>query len=109
MIMAYFNDPIMSGSAVPHANFDNCLGIYYQKVRGFGAKKLVFYDDVCSSDFTLFVCPRHGSTTCHLIAVYFLVDTSFFRSDGLYTNKAHGGGVLSAIPTFCAPAGADTI
>jgi hypothetical protein len=74
--MAHFSDASMSGSAMSHAEFDNCLGIYYQNVRGLRTKQLEFYD-VCS---TKFVCP---------ITIYFLTDTPFTGLTGhVYTRLA---------------------
>jgi hypothetical protein len=92
MIMAYFNDPIMSGSAMTHAHFENCLGIYCQYIRGLGSKQFVFYDDVCSSDFDIICLSETRLNYYTSIAICFPINTYFFRSNRLYSNKARGGG-----------------
>jgi hypothetical protein len=40
----------MNVSVMSHANFGNCLGIYYQNVRDLRTKQLEFYDNFCSID-----------------------------------------------------------
>jgi hypothetical protein len=42
----------MSGSAMSHTNFGNCLGIYYRNFRGLRTKHLEFYD-VFAFDFDI--------------------------------------------------------
>jgi hypothetical protein len=75
--MAYFSDASMGLSAMSHANFDNCLGIYYQNVRGLRNKQLEFYDNLCASNFEIICLSRQDSMTCAMITIYFLTNTPF--------------------------------
>jgi hypothetical protein len=51
VISVLSKDASLSGSAMSHTNFGNCLGIYFHNVRGLRTKQPEFYDDVSSSDF----------------------------------------------------------
>jgi hypothetical protein len=94
--MAYFSHASMGRSAMSHANFGNCLGIYCQDVSGLRTKQLEFYD-VCASNFDIIclsetwlndLCYDH-----HLFPNRYTV----YRSDRPYINKARCGGVLTDI------------
>jgi hypothetical protein len=79
------------------AKFGNCVGIYYQHVRGLRTKQLEIYDNVCATDFNI-ICLTE---TCLNDSCYdhnlFPNGYTLYQSDWPYTNKARGGGVLTAI------------
>jgi hypothetical protein len=81
--MAYFSDANTGGSAMSNANFVNCLGIYYQNVRGLRTKELEF-----SKTWLNDLYYDHN-----LFPNKYIV----YQSDRPYINKARSGGVLTAI------------
>jgi hypothetical protein len=94
--MAYFSDASIGRLAMSHANFGNCLGIYYQNIKGFRTKQLEFHD-VCASNFNI-IC--FSETWLNdLCYDYNLFPNRYivYRSDQLYINKDRSGGVLTAI------------
>jgi hypothetical protein len=80
-----------------HANFGNCLSIYYyQNVRGLRTKQLEFYD-ACASNFdTICLIETWLNDLCYDHNL-FPNKYTVYRSDRPYINKAHGGGVSTAI------------
>jgi hypothetical protein len=95
--MVYFSDASMGRSAMPHANFGNCLGIYYQNVRGLRTKQLEFYDNLCASNFDIIYLSETWLNDLCYNHNLFPNRYTVYWSDRPYINKAHGGGILTAI------------
>ncbi|PNF29930.1 hypothetical protein B7P43_G07277 [Cryptotermes secundus] len=96
--MAYFSDASMSGLAMSHVNFGNCLGIYYQNVRGLRTKQLEFYDNVCTSNFDIICLSKTWlNDLCYNHNIFPSRYTVYF-SDQLYIKKACGGGIYQPLP-----------
>jgi exonuclease III len=95
--MAYFCDASMGRSAMSHANFSICLGIYYPHVRGLRHTKLEFYDNVCASNFDI-ICLSETwlNDLCYDHNLFPNIYTRY-RFDRPYIKKVRGGGVLTAI------------
>jgi hypothetical protein len=94
--VAYFSDASMSGSATSHANFLNCLGIYYQNVRGLRTNQPEFYDNVSASNFDIICLSETWLNDLCYDHNLFPSRYTVNWSDRPYINKARGGGVLTA-------------